>query len=152
MNWRLLWLKSLGFFMRGTMNKEALKKQIKDVIREVFDSPFFSGDKDPEKVFSSFQGMESQDPFDSLDKIENLADKVELGIKNPREALTQISDNIVKGLAGMSGNASTEDKRIVDQILIPIQEELDLVLSGEHSIQEFYVRLRTKIAEYYGEG
>ena len=96
--------------------------------------------------------MESQDPFDSLDKIENLADKVELGIKNPREALTQISDNIVKGLAGMSGNASTEDKRIVDQILIPIQEELDLVLSGEHSIQEFYVRLRTKIAEYYGEG
>ena len=134
------------------MNKEALKKQIKDVIREVFDSPFLSGDKEPEKVFSSFQDMESQDPFDSLDKIENLADKVELGIKNPREALTQISDNVVKGLAGMSGKVSTEDRRVVDQILIPIQEDLDLVLRGEHTIQEFYVRLRTKIDEYYGEG
>ena len=123
------------------MRREEIKKQIKNILREIFDMP----QTEPEFV--------SQDPFDSLDRIELYVSKVSLRMMEPKLALEKISNELLKGIAHMSmaDKISSEDKSVVDLVLIPIQEEIDLVLNEEQTLEEFFSRTQQKIDEFYGD-
>ena len=99
------------------MRKEEIKKQIRNILREMFKMP------------ETMPDFETQDPFDSLDRIELYVSKVGLRLMEPKLALEKISSELLKGIAhmSMSEETSTEDKRVVDLVLIPIQEEIDLL-------------------------
>ena len=71
----------------------------------------------------------------------------------PKLALEKISNELLKGIAHMSmaDKISSEDKSVVDLVLIPIQEEIDLVLNEEQTLEEFFSRTQQKIDEFYGD-